>query len=37
MSLIKCVECGKKFSDKAKACPKCSCPITEIQKNLKEK
>ena len=33
MSLIKCVECGKKFSDKAEACPKCSCPITEIQKN----
>lgn len=32
MSLIKCSECGKKFSDKADSCPKCSCPISEIKK-----
>lgn len=27
MALISCVECGKEFSDKAKACPNCGCPI----------
>ena len=27
MSLIKCTECGADISDKAKACPKCGCPI----------
>lgn len=29
MSLIFCSECGNKFSDKAKACPSCGCPIEE--------
>ncbi len=29
MALIKCPECGKEVSDKAKACPKCGCPINE--------
>ena len=36
MSLIKCPECGKEFSDKAAACPNCGCPaevvLSEIQK-----
>ena len=27
MSLIKCSECGKEFSDKAPACPNCGCPV----------
>lgn len=29
MALIKCPECGKEVSDKAKACPNCGCPIDE--------
>ena len=33
MSLIKCPECEKMFSDKASACPNCACPIDEIVKN----
>lgn len=28
MALIKCSECGKKFSDNAAACPHCGCPIS---------
>jgi ribosomal protein L37E len=32
MALIKCPECGKDVSDKAKACPHCGCPISEPQK-----
>ena len=27
MALIKCSECGKEISDKAKSCPNCGCPI----------
>lgn len=27
MSLIKCIECGKEISDKAKSCPNCGYPI----------
>ena len=27
MALIKCPECGREISDKAKACPHCGCPI----------
>ena len=27
MALIKCSECGKEISDKAKACIHCGCPI----------
>ena len=30
MALISCVECGKEFSDKAKSCPNCGCPIEYI-------
>lgn len=29
MALIKCPECSSEISDKAKACPKCGCPIKE--------
>ena len=36
MSLIKCPECGKEFSDKASACPNCGCPISEIRKQAGE-
>ena len=28
MALIKCEECGKEISDKAKVCVNCGCPIT---------
>lgn len=31
MGLIKCPDCGKKFSDKIDACPKCGCPRNEIE------
>lgn len=27
MSMIKCIECGKRISDKAEKCPNCGCPI----------
>ena len=37
MALIKCSECGKEFSDKASACPKCACPIDEQTANIKNK
>jgi hypothetical protein len=30
MALITCIECGKKFSDKAPACPNCGCPMDEM-------
>ncbi len=30
MALIKCIECGKEFSDKAQACPNCACPVSEM-------
>ena len=29
MALIKCKECGKEISSKAKSCPNCGCPIEE--------
>ena len=31
MSLIKCPECGKEFSDKAGTCPSCGCPINDAR------
>lgn len=34
MSMIKCPECGKEFSDKAAACPNCGCPVSEAIKGL---
>lgn len=33
MSLIKCIECGKEYSNKATACPNCGCPTTEQQES----
>lgn len=30
MALIKCPECGKEISDKAKACIHCGCPLSEM-------
>lgn len=27
MALIKCADCGKEISDKAKSCPNCGCPV----------
>ena len=35
MALIKCKECQKEISDKAKVCIHCGCPIEEIE--LKKK
>ena len=31
MALIVCTECGNEFSEHAKACPKCGCPIEVIK------
>lgn len=31
MALIKCAECGKEISDKAKTCVNCGCPINVIE------
>lgn len=31
MALIKCPECGKEVSDRAKSCPGCGCPIDKFQ------
>ena len=36
MGLIKCSECGKKYSDKALSCPECSCP-TSVVMNYQDK
>lgn len=36
MALISCIECGKEFSDKAKACPNCGCPIEYIIEMLEK-
>ena len=39
MSLIKCPECGKMFSEFAISCPECGCPIEkikEISKNIED-
>lgn len=30
MALIKCPECGKEISDKAKSCIHCGCPLAEM-------
>lgn len=35
MTLIKCSECGKEYSDKAESCPNCATP-TKIVKNKNE-
>lgn len=37
MALIKCIECGKEFSDRASACPNCGCPLAEMDLNTSDK
>lgn len=38
MALLKCVECQSFVSDKAQACPKCGCPVTEsVAEHKREK
>lgn len=27
LALIKCSECGKEISDRARSCPHCGCPV----------
>ena len=37
MALVKCPECGKEVSDRAKSCPNCGFPIEEeVHKNEQE-
>ncbi|MBQ8183157.1 MAG: zinc ribbon domain-containing protein [Clostridia bacterium] len=36
MALIKCMDCGKEISDKAKTCPNCGCPVVVETENPKE-
>lgn len=36
MGLVKCVDCGKYLSDKARACPQCGCPISAILNSINE-
>lgn len=36
MSLIKCIECGKDFSDKASCCPNCGCPTDFVLQGIKK-
>lgn len=37
MALIKCIECGKEFSDRAAACPNCGCPTNITLDEIKNK
>lgn len=37
MSLIKCPECSKKISDKAKSCPNCGYKIRKTKKSEAKK
>jgi rRNA maturation endonuclease Nob1 len=34
MALIKCTECGKEISDKAKTCPSCGAPVKSVSNAL---
>lgn len=34
MALIKCPECGTEFSEFAKECPKCACPIDVVKTQI---
>ena len=36
MALIKCVECGKEFSDRAESCPNCGCPTSDTKRHERE-
>lgn len=41
MALIKCVDCGKEFSNRASACPNCGCPtevvLEELENSIKKR
>lgn len=37
MSMIKCLECKKKISDKADSCPHCGCPVSNTKEATKKK
>lgn len=37
MALIRCPECEKEVSDKAKACPNCGCPIANGKADLQDR
>lgn len=37
MALIKCPECGKEISDKAKKCIHCGCPIATEQSRARKR
>lgn len=34
MALIKCPDCGKEISDRARTCPFCGCPIGELLESV---
>lgn len=34
MALIRCIECGKEISSRAKACPNCGCPLDDEENVL---
>lgn len=36
MALIKCPECNREISDKAKACPNCGCPLNDYNVDYHE-
>ncbi len=36
MALIKCSECGKEFSEYAKACPNCGCPADITLRKIRD-
>ncbi|MGF1868121.1 zinc ribbon domain-containing protein [Enterovibrio norvegicus] len=37
MAIITCTECGKEYSDKAKACINCGCPTEDNHTHIKQK
>lgn len=37
MTMINCLECNKKISNKADSCPNCGCPVTKDNKTKKAK
>lgn len=36
MALIECSECGERISDKAKSCPRCGSPVTQLKEIAEE-
>jgi hypothetical protein len=35
--LIECPDCGRSVSDRAKVCPQCACPISEVVSEQRER